>query len=375
MRGFLCALRRFQKQSKIYFSQLQPSIASDNLTMLRRGSAAFALFLVLYGVIMVPMMRSPGLILYYIAFLILDLPLLVFVRRYGQARPASFPVVQGLSHFVVWLLLGFVILISVFPFPTQPGIFFPLGYMLVTVLFVFPYWQMFLSLTAATALYLTLVFCFKSPNAIAYDTACAITTWLLGFFFIFCIADLRLKNGMTRLALEEIGRIDQLTGLLNRHVLDQETDTRFRRCQLARQPVAVFMIDVDNFKAYNDAYGHPAGDECLQRIAAVLKACSEELGALAIRFGGEEFMLFLSSCPPQEAAQLADKLLERVRGLSIPVSGGGTVSISVGGTVVIPDERDTLAQLISQADAALYRAKQAGRDQVVFWSPEACSHE
>lgn len=370
MSGFFRTLRRFRQQSKIYFSRLQPSIISDNLTVLRRVFAAFALFLVCYGAVMLPMMRSAALTAYYAVFLLLDLPLLLLVRRYGQTRSASLGVVQGLCHLAVWMLLGFVILISVFPFPSRPGIFFPLGYMLMTVLFALPYWQISLSLTLATGLYLVLTLSFKSLNALVYDVTGAITAWLLGFFFLFCVADLRFQNGMTRLELERIGNTDQLTGLLNRRILEQEGTARFRRCQLTGLPAAVLMIDVDEFKAYNDAFGHPAGDECLRQIAAILNARADGLGAMAIRFGGEEFLLFLSSCTAQEAAQLADILLEQVRALALPAPGGGMVTLSIGGAVMIPEEGDALDTLIDRADEALYRAKRMGRNRAVFWTPE-----
>ena len=375
MHRVLYSLRRFRQQSRIYFPRLRPSILSDNLTMLRRLFLVFPLLLALYGAVMLPSMDNSLLNWCYLFFLILDLPFLLFTWRYGRTRPASFRMVQGLSHLAVWLLLSFIIFLSTFPFPDRPGMFYPLSYICVTVLFALPYGQLSLSLTLANSLYLILTLRFKSPSIAVYDVTGAISAWLLGFFVLFCVTDLRFKNGMTQLELEHLGHTDQLTGLCNRRVLEEKALPRLEQCRQAKQPVAALMMDVDQFKPYNDTFGHPAGDECLRQVAQVIQAQAQVMDDLAIRFGGEEFLLLLFRCPQQRAAQLAQQVLEQVQHLAIPAPGGGHITLSIGGSTAIPNAWCTLSELISQADAALYQAKQAGRGCVVFWQEEAISHE
>ncbi len=375
MRRVPCSLRRFRQQSRIYFSRLRPSILSDNLTMLRRSFLAFPLFLAAYGAVMLPFMHNPTLNSCYLFFAALDLPLLLFTWRYGRTRPASYRMVQGLSHLAIWMLLGFIISLSILPFPDRPGIFYPLTYICVTVLFDLPYGQLTLSLTLVNLLYLILALRFKASHVAVYDVTGAVTAWLLGFFIQFCVTDLRFKNGIARLELEHLGHTDQLTGLYNRRILDQEAASRLEQCRQDGQPAAALMMDVDHFKSYNDTFGHPAGDECLRQVAQVIQSQVLPMDGLAIRFGGEEFLLLLFRCSLQQAGQLADQLLKQVQDLATPVPGGGTLTLSIGGSTAVPGARTSLPELISRADAALYRAKQAGRGCVVFWQRGANPHE
>jgi diguanylate cyclase (GGDEF)-like protein len=131
------------------------------------------------------------------------------------------------------------------------------------------------------------------------------------------------------------------------------------------------MLDVDHFKKYNDRYGHPAGDQCLIRVAEAMAASLRQPGDLVARFGGEEFIAVL----PQTDASLAHKAAERIRlaveALLMPHEGSTTtsvvtVSLGVASCRTRPDQAE--AALISAADAALYRAKQAGRNRIATWA-------
>jgi two-component system, chemotaxis family, response regulator WspR len=125
---------------------------------------------------------------------------------------------------------------------------------------------------------------------------------------------------------------------------------------------------VDNFKLYNDTYGHPAGDEVLKSIAtAILKSFARPTD-LAARFGGEEFVVILPLTPHEPLEFLGERLLRNVERLHIPHSAstvGDYVTISVGGAATIPKQEDSFLHLMEAADDALYEAKESGKDRVV----------
>ena len=128
-------------------------------------------------------------------------------------------------------------------------------------------------------------------------------------------------------------------------------------------------IDVDHFKAFNDRYGHPAGDRCLQQVASAL---AEELraGDCLARYGGEEFAILCTPSREEDAAKLAQRLLEAVRRLEIP-QAGPRVTVSIGGACARPDH-DCAESFIEAADRQLYWAKQAGRDRAILEDCDRC---
>lgn len=180
--------------------------------------------------------------------------------------------------------------------------------------------------------------------------------------------------------LEEKVRLDPLTQVANRLALDEAVRYAVRQAWHNNTPLAVLMMDVDHFKAYNDRYGHVAGDVCLQKVAAALAACVQREGEIVARYGGEEFAVVLPDTSGARAQGAAQRLCDAVRGLGIEHSGNPgrncvTISVGVAGLQHAADEPpasdsalDTrIQELFQQADAALYRAKQSGRDQVAVY--------
>jgi len=132
-------------------------------------------------------------------------------------------------------------------------------------------------------------------------------------------------------------------------------------------PVTVLVIDVDHFKAFNDASGHPAGDACLKTIAATLAATCDVPGGIVCRWGGEEFLMLLPDSDAAQAAVVARQTLEAIQALSLPhaTAPTGKVTVSIGTATAIPTGDLAPDELIAQADRALYAAKRAGRDRIV----------
>lgn len=158
--------------------------------------------------------------------------------------------------------------------------------------------------------------------------------------------------------LAQLARTDGLTGLPNRRVFDERLEDELRRSARSRRPFALTIFDVDKFKQINDTYGHRAGDEALRTFAEALRTHTRHVD-LAARFAGDEFAMILIDVTPIEARAVVDRILEAIRTAS--ASDSMPLSASAGVTLSYPV--DTAESILERADAALYQAKQAGRDR------------
>ena len=138
-------------------------------------------------------------------------------------------------------------------------------------------------------------------------------------------------------------------------------------------PLALLMVDADTFKSYNDLFGHPAGDGVLQAIAGRLDAGARGRGGLACRCGGEEFVVLIPGCDEARALLVAEDLRAAVEALALPhpLGIGGVVTISVGVASGRPSAGGAGRDLLAASDAALYRAKAAGRNRCRAWDTDA----
>jgi diguanylate cyclase (GGDEF)-like protein/PAS domain S-box-containing protein len=176
---------------------------------------------------------------------------------------------------------------------------------------------------------------------------------------------------MAQLALEQLATRDGLTGLANRRCFDDTLHAEWARALRQQQPLSLLMVDVDNFKAYNDANGHLGGDECLKRIA---RAVASEMRAndLVARYGGEEFAVILPNQSLKGAAIVAERIRCRVEQLQLPSTAPTRhVTVSIGAATAMAGPDNTASQLVATADAALYRAKHMGRNRISLPLSEA----
>ncbi len=167
---------------------------------------------------------------------------------------------------------------------------------------------------------------------------------------------LRLKNE----ELERLSVTDGLTGLANHRALMQRLDAEGVRFSRTQRPFSVLMADVDHFKQYNDTFGHPAGDEVLKKIAAILRDATRTMDCAA-RYGGEEFAIIMPDTAIAGAMHVAERIRARVDAADFP---GRKITLSIG-VAEFPKDADTPQAILAVADEALYRAKRGGRGRVV----------
>lgn len=179
-----------------------------------------------------------------------------------------------------------------------------------------------------------------------------------------------LRTEELRLANEHLSRLsyaDALTGLANRRRFDEALQEEWRRARRTHSPLALLIADIDSFKAYNDLLGHPEGDRCLKTVAGVFADALGRAGDLAARYGGEEFVILIPGADHAAATAVAESIRAACEALAIahPASPfGPVVTLSLGVASCVPAEDNAAEALMAAADAALYRAKQEGRNRV-----------
>ncbi len=195
-----------------------------------------------------------------------------------------------------------------------------------------------------------------------------------------------LKKAMRQ--VHKMSIFDELTNIANRRYFDLKFPEEFNRMRRIQHSLSLLIVDIDFFKGYNDQFGHQAGDECLVKIAGVLKQCvrrasdlltrstanrTEVIGDLVTRWGGEEFVIFLGGTSLDNAYTIAEKIRQGVLDLCMPhpaSSAYNTVTVSIGVSSLIPSASNSCEALFKAADIALYRAKESGRNRV---EKESCS--
>nr|WP_229503745.1 diguanylate cyclase [Massilia putida] len=166
--------------------------------------------------------------------------------------------------------------------------------------------------------------------------------------------------------LRRLAALDGLTGIANRRRFDEALHVEWQRGRRQGSPLALLLCDVDHFKLYNDHLGHPAGDLCLKKTAAVLTGQLKRPADLAARYGGEEFVLLLPDTDLAGALRVGDACRAGLEQLALPHPGApcGFVTMSMGVAAIVPGTGETIEDLVAWADAALYEAKRSGRNRV-----------
>jgi diguanylate cyclase (GGDEF)-like protein/PAS domain S-box-containing protein len=201
------------------------------------------------------------------------------------------------------------------------------------------------------------------------------TTALVGF--IFDISERKkMEDVLVRLnkQLESLSLQDALTALANRRMYDQAMATEWSRALRNREPISLLVIDIDQFKQYNDCYGHAMGDECLTRVAKALDSVATRTMDLLARYGGEEFVLMLPNTDREAALILAERCRAAVLGLQISHAASAVsdfVTISIGVSTVVPSKNIDPATIFDAADKMLYQAKQNGRNCIEYSWPRS----
>jgi diguanylate cyclase (GGDEF)-like protein len=187
------------------------------------------------------------------------------------------------------------------------------------------------------------------------------------------LAEANAKLAEANARLHDLANADGLTGLANRRYFDATLTREFFRARREEMPLGLLLLDIDNFKAFNDHYGHLGGDDCLRRVGRCIKDSIRRPGDSVARYGGEEIAVLLPATELEGAVTLAEEIRSDVERLGIPHAGSqmGVVTVSAGAAVILPTRfASEPTDLVKAADVALYQAKAAGRNRVGFCPSE-----
>lgn len=197
-----------------------------------------------------------------------------------------------------------------------------------------------------------------------------VTTELVGF--IFDISERKKMEDeliLLNKKLEQLSFQDSLTNIANRRLFDQTLETEWQHARRNQQPISLVVVDIDDFKKYNDHYGHQHGDNCLIRVANALCEVTTRSTDLVARYGGEEFVLLLPNTSIKSALELAEKCRNMVLDEKIKheaSSVNDVVTVSVGVCTIVPVGGTSASSLFATADNMLYQAKKNGRNRIEF---------
>ena len=187
------------------------------------------------------------------------------------------------------------------------------------------------------------------------------------------IVKLRVHNQIKMLeqlrTIERLSMHDQLTGLPNRRNFETRMSYEWSRAQREKTPLSLLMIDIDNFKIYNDSYGHQQGDTALVTVAKAFNQALKRPGDFAVRWGGEEFIILLPNTESSGAMEVAEQVRRSVEETVVPGKRISKVTVSVGVHTWKHGRESTIDELITNADSALYEAKRRGRNRVCNFTP------
>lgn len=173
--------------------------------------------------------------------------------------------------------------------------------------------------------------------------------------------------------LEQMSSIDSLTGLYNRRYFNEVYQREWQSAHRSQVSLAALMVDIDNFKQYNDTYGHLQGDKCLQAVAKAIHKAVKRPRDMVARYGGEEFVIILTETDANGALYIAEQAHTNVIELEIEHSSSSSiqfVSISIGVAAIIPYNNNHPEELLNMADEALYRSKSNGRNSISLYTKE-----
>ncbi len=213
-----------------------------------------------------------------------------------------------------------------------------------------------------------------STSALVVDVGVLACTNVIGAMVCYSLEHANRTNFLEEHLLIETATRDGLTGIRNRRYFDEHVDRLWPQAMRDKAPLGLLLVDIDHFKAYNDHYGHQAGDECLRQVAGTLGQCARRPLDIAARYGGEEFAVVLYDASRQHVEEAARRVRSAVERLNIEhiasPSPDRKLTVSIGAATVLPRAGRTQYGFIQLADEALYAAKAAGRDGAIVMDKE-----
>lgn len=352
-----------------FYEENHIELEKTNYTLLKRSvtfSTGMCLFLFL---ITLPNNSLVNQLKYFYLFFtffycILSFLTLTYVNKHRRYI-RLFYYIFAISIFALSIIVGTVIT------PELPAITFFVFLMIIPILHVAkPIYSVILSIVAAIAFCITTFFV-KGSNSFLTNTDIlnALCCMIVSIGFDITIINMQLENIQAKSFFRRQSTTDELTRMPNRRGFDLYIEKLFYRSIATKKDFLVMILDIDDFKAYNDTYGHIQGDLCLTKVSEALKKVAFSKKYFLARYGGEEFVVVAQITKPNIIEKEMTDFITAVQNLNIPHSGCGrcSITISAGYATLFETQAESHLQLLDYADSALYKAKTNGKNQIYHW--------
>lgn len=343
-----------------YFSDCNQELAVRNREIVRTLSYAIIIIIALYYLIATIFFSKWVISPAYGLVIPVLLPILWYAKKRTLSVRASF-VLTNVMYAVVMIE---IILLSVFPYPDVPSVYYPLFLIAAPVIFILPIYNHLIALLLSYISFCSLVLMVKSPSCLPHELIEATTAAIFFLVITGIIAQLRLQERTVRNRYVAMSKQDGLTGLLNKSA-GMDAAKLYIDFIKNEESFAVLFLDIDNFKSINDVKGHIDGDKCIESFGKlILDTCRK--GDIVCRFGGDEFMIILKDISNEGVAvSMAERILAGVREMAVYKENGVTCSIGISfcSSTTCCD----LEEALRRADQALYLAKDEGKDRLQLY--------
>lgn len=366
MKRIMEFFRSLTAVQKGYFSEFSREIAVRNLQLMRTAGYAGIILYVVYFVITQLFFKEKAISpLYGLIVPVLASFSLYATRALAQGKVNNLRAQRAtLLHYFTLML--YIMIMSVFPHPEVPSAYYPLFLVMAPVLFILPAYQHLIMTLSSLALFFPLVLTFKSPGCWSHELFEATTASVFSVIVIVFMTQFRLQSESLKNKYYLLSRRDALTETANK-AAGESAARDYIAGMRSEERGAMLLMDIDNFKSFNDGYGHLEGDRLLKMVgSALVAACRKD--DIVYRFGGDEFAVLLKDI------QADDVAIQKARCIMDAIANNGdgckcppTCSI---GICLFNRGSTGSEELIRRADAALYHAKRDGRNRFVVWSSE-----
>lgn len=353
----LTSLKQVVAVQRAYFSECGEEITARNLQLTATMNQLFCLIYLSYWTITLLFFKDQLISPWYSLVLPLMFGFSVVNQRLLKKQVFCKTRVRSLLFAEYGLLMIYILIMSVFPHPDMPAVYYPLFLLVAPVLLILPVYQHLLMSFGSLAVFFVLVLTCKSPACQAHDLFEATTAVLLSMVVILLMAQYRVQSDFLKNKYYQLSRKDALTGTLNKSAGESAVQ-KYLEAMSSREHCALLFMDIDHFKQINDTCGHLAGDELLSQVGRVLTTHCRPSDVIC-RFGGDEFLVLLKNVSfSSDAFEKAQALSRAISDIPSPTSDLLTCSI---GICFSGDQRPSFEELLSRADAALYQVKSSGK--------------
>lgn len=345
--------------TKEVFHSCTEEIQTHNTVLMEKTLVLSIVLFALYAILGTFMEGFKETFPCYVLFLIIMSALYLYYR---QMVAAGRKCETWHCSVFVGILFLFCLIKEDFILYEWPGVLVHIVMIATFALYLMPFWYELCLCGSFMAVYLICAYFLKESQAFQLEMANASVSLGLSVLSAYLVDRERISYILSKKLLTNSSTVDELTGVYNR----RDFNEKIIRAYEAEKNLGLLMMDIDNFKSYNDTYGHLAGDECLHQVGTVLREVASANGCYVARYGGEEFAIFGTGMNLQEIRQIGWKVVAEVRELKIENQNSplGIITISAGAAEKDVTRMKAYTDLINEADTALYQAKKAGKNRV-----------